>query len=211
MDHTAAVAAGLRFHPTRPTLVVVHGINPAPRRIKAAMARRYAEAIAWGPGPAVNVLSWDWNAATLRRLRPSRNMADAEEQGRRLAWRLMATGVDPRTLSMVGQSTGSVVAASAAREMARVRGVPVGRLTFLDPVVTQHRAIFGRLAAADHARVVEHYWARGPSGFGRRARDPRIVQAGLPARSGVWGLVHPSRADHLNVVRWHIGRVASGR
>ena len=211
VDYTAWVAPGYQFHAGRPTIVVIHGINPAPRRIRSAMAVRYAEAIGRAGGRAVNVLGWEWNASTLKRLRPSRNVQDAEWQGCRLARDLLSIGVEPGSLMLIGQSTGSVVAASAARELARFRGVPVGRMILLDPVATQHSAIFGRLAAADHARVVEHYWARGPSGFGRPARDPRVIQAGLPPRSGGWGLVRPSRADHLNVVRWHIGRVAEGR
>lgn len=189
--------------PSRPTVVVVHGVNPMHPFVHFTLAERYGESIGRRLGEAVNVLGWEWNAATLPSLRPWVNDRHAVEQGRRLAVALGSAGVDPTSLHLIGHSTGCVVAASASREFAG-RGVRVGRLTLLDPVVTQHRLIFQELGAATTASSLEHHWAAGPSGFGRPAPYLGVSNRRFDGPGGLRGLLRPSRLDHLNVVRWHL-------
>jgi pimeloyl-ACP methyl ester carboxylesterase len=188
------------FDPGRPTLVVIHGINPTPRLVHFTLAERYAEAArgTW------NVLAWDWNAATLPSLRPPVVDRAAVGQGACLAASLASLGVDPARLHLVGHSTGSVVAASCARTLSAWHGRQVGRLTLLDPVGSQHPLIFGELAASRSAAVLENFFADSPSGFGRFAPYEGVRNYSTPTPSRWWGFVNPSRTDHLNVVRWHL-------
>lgn len=190
--------------PGRNTVVVVHGLNPAAHLMHLAIAERYAESIGARHGPALNVLSWDWNGVTLRGLRPARNDDWAEEQGRRLARALLQAGLAPERVFLIGQSSGCLVVASAARHVVTRTGRPVARLTLLDPIQTQHPRIFERLAAGSAAQAVEHFWVPGPSGFGALARYPGVVSQAVPGPSGTLGLLRPGQSDHLHAVRWHI-------
>lgn len=192
--------------PARPTVVVAHGLNPMAPLVRCRIAECYAEAIGERFGPSVNVLGWDWNAATIRSARPRINDEHAVEQGRALGAALLRLGIEPTGLHLIGQSSGSVVVAAAARVLVRATGRAVARITLLDPVGAQHGLIFGRLGVASCAASVEHYWAPGPSGFGRRAPYPGVHDQAVPAPGGLLGLVRPSRADHLNTVRWHLRR-----
>jgi hypothetical protein len=195
--------------PGRPTVVVVHGLNPLHPLLHLVMAERYAEALGARHGGAVNVLGWDWNAATIRGLRAETNARHAVAQGRRLAGALLASGVDPAGLHLVGQSTGSVVVVAAARALADA-GRPPSRLTLLDPAGAEHGILFGELAAATAARHVDHAWMPGLSGAGRPAPTPAgpLHETRLRPTTRALGLIFPGRADHFNAVRWHIGRVA---
>src|SRR4051794_15815908 len=65
----------------RPTLVFIHGYNPMPRTVHFTMADRLAEALARRGGPALNLLSWEWNAATSESLHPRTNVENAVVQG----------------------------------------------------------------------------------------------------------------------------------
>jgi pimeloyl-ACP methyl ester carboxylesterase len=190
------------FDPGRPTLVVIHGINPVPRLLHYTLAERYAEAV----GPACNVLSWDWNAATLPSYRPSVVDRAAVAQGQSLAWSLSALGVEPSRLHLIGQSTGSVVATSCARSLCLSTGRQVAQLTLLDPSSSQHPLIFGELAASRCCLVLENLFAPSPSGFGQLAPYPGVHNYSAPTPSRWRGYLRPSHIDHMNVVRWHLRR-----
>jgi hypothetical protein len=102
-----------QIDPTRPTLVVVHGVNPFHPRCHYTVAERYAEVVAARFGATVNVLAWDWNADTMPSLYPPIVDRHAIEQGRALGHALLHTGVDPLSLHVLGQSEGCLVATSA--------------------------------------------------------------------------------------------------
>jgi hypothetical protein len=193
--------------PRRPTVVVVHGLNPFSTVLRFEMAERYAEEIGRAWGPSVTVLAWDWNAAATPRLRPGAGIREALDQGAALAGALLGTGLDPARMHLIGQSSGSVIVAAAARGLAGATGRPVDRLTLLDPVGAQHEVIFGQLAAATAALRVEHIWATGPSGFGRASGYPGVIERSLDGPGGAFGLLRPMHTDHFYAVRWHIGRL----
>ena len=76
-------AATLRApDPSRPTVVIVHGINPYHPFMHIEMAQRYGEAIGACWGSDLNVLGWDWNANSMQGPFPGRNALLAECQGR---------------------------------------------------------------------------------------------------------------------------------
>lgn len=200
---------GAPIDPARPTVVVVHGLNPLHPLMHFTIAERYAEAIGRHHGAGVNVLAWDWNAVTMPSPRLSTCSQHAVGQGTALAAALSRAGlVDPSRLHMIGQSTGCVVITSAARDLTARTGRLVGGLTFLDPAVAEHGLIFNELAASSHAARVEHYWAGGLSGFGRASNAPGVVEAPAAASGGLLGLARPLHWNHFNTVRWHVGRSA---
>jgi hypothetical protein len=206
---TVGCLPGSPIDPSRPTMVVVHGINPVHTLMHSEIAERYGEAIGARWGTNVNVLGWDWNGDTLTSLRPSRNDTLAELQGQTLAKALSRSGVAPDRLHLIGHSSGSLVAAAAARGIANRTGRPIDRLTLLDPAEGQHARIFGALQAGSTARIVSHYWATGPTGFGRPALYPNVRDQALTGPAGWSGFAAPGRLDHLHIVRWHIGRLAA--
>jgi pimeloyl-ACP methyl ester carboxylesterase len=205
---TVGCQPGSPIDPARPTVVVVHGINPFRSWMHLEVAQRYGEAIGERWGMSINVLGWDWNGDSMRSMRPSRNDALAEFQGRALAEALVRAGVAPDRLHLVGHSSGGLAAAAAARSLADNAGDPIDRLTLLDPAEGQHDRIFGALGAGRAARVVYHFWAPGPSGFGRPALYPNVRDQAMAGPAGWRGLIAPDRLDHHNIVRWHIGRLA---
>jgi hypothetical protein len=212
VNWTRGVAPGSPPDPSRPTLVVVHGVNPAHPLLRMTVAERYAEAIARRYGPAVNVLGWDWNAAARGGLRPGLVHRDAIEQGRRLAATLRMAGFRPADLRIVGQSTGCLVAAAAARSLADGTGEFVGVVTLCDPVRAERELVFGPLEVVGAAASVEHFWAPGLSGFGGPAPTsaPNLLERRIPGPRGARGLLRPAHTDHLNVVRWHINALSEG-
>lgn len=194
--------------PSLPTVVVTHGLNPLAPWFRCEVANRYAEAIGDRHGRAVNVLGWDWNNATVPSLLPSVNNAEAVRQGTSLGQALLRLGINPDRTHLIGQSSGAIVVASAARFLANATGRPVGRLTLLDPIGNQHPLIFDRLGAVEAARIVENLWASSPSGVGREVQHPGVINQAVPPSTGLLGLVRPFRSDHFNAVRWHLQRVA---
>ncbi len=205
VNHTPGIWPHSPVDPGRPTIVVVHGMNPFSRFLHFTMAERYAEAVGGVQGGSVNVLAWDWNAATLKSIwRAGPNDRLAIEQGYALAEALWRSGVDPARLHLVGHSSGGLVAATAARTLTNHRGAPIARLTVLDPAKAQHRLIFGTFGAGSAASRVEHYWANGPSGFGREAAYPGVNNGRVNGPRRARGLFRPLHTDHLHVARWHI-------
>jgi hypothetical protein len=193
--------------PSRRTVVVVHGLNPFHPFMHFTMAERYAEAIANRYAGTVNVLGWDWNADTMPSLHPSINDRHAVKQGLALAQCLRNAGVRPETLHMIGQSSGSLVVASAARELTNQFGYPINRLTLLDPVTDQHAILFDELAVGSSAVTIEHIWVPGLSGFGKHAEYSNITNQPHPGPYKIFGLIRPLHSDHLHAVKWHIGQM----
>jgi pimeloyl-ACP methyl ester carboxylesterase len=193
--------------PARPSVVFVHGFNPAPRAIHFTMAEALAEALARRGGPPVNVLAWQWNAATIVGLNMRANQENDVEQGHRLAHSLRSGDLSPGRIHLIAQSSGCIVAASAARVLRDGTGQPVGQLTLLDPATHYHDLVFRRLGAGSSALRVENYWASGPSGFGSAVACGGVVNDRIDGPTGVLGVVSLARSAHLNVVSWYIGTV----
>ena len=196
--------------PARPTVVFIHGSNPTPQAVRFPMAERLGEALARRPGaPALNVLGWNWNGDTVVSLHVRANHENAVQQGRLLAATLRARGLVPGRTHLVGQSAGAIVAASAARILFTQTGQQVGQVTLLDPATNYHALVFERLAVGSCARLTEHFWAPGPTGFSRPVafagvRDQRVD---VP---GAWrGMIDPFRSAHINTVRWYITTAAN--
>jgi pimeloyl-ACP methyl ester carboxylesterase len=190
--------------PALPTVVFIHGINPLPRTVHFEMAERVAESLARRGGSPCNVLGWDWNAATVESLRAGANSEAAVRQGPALAWALWSSGVDPSRTHLIGHSSGSMVATSAARVFARSWGRPVAQLTLLDPATFYHEIVFERLEAGSLAPVVENYWAPGPSAYGREVALPGIRNYRVDGPASYAGVLCPLRSDHLFIVRWYL-------
>ncbi len=195
--------------PARFTIVFVHGANPLPNTIHFTMAQRMGEAVGRRYGVTFNVLGWDWNASTIVSLRMRQNLANAVEQGQALAAALLRAGIDPTRLHLIGQSSGCIVAASAARSLIQSTRRPVANLTLLDPAQIHHDLIFRQLAAGATAYRVENYFVAGLSGYGKAAVSPGVqdFRVTLGERSGLLGVVRPLHSDHINAVKWYIGTV----
>lgn len=193
--------------PARPTVVFVHGFNPLPRVVHFGMAQRFAESLARRGGPGMNLIGWDWNAATFTSVHPGVNSEAAVHQGHALARALGNAGVDPARTHLVGHSAGGMVVASAARVFALGQGRPVAQLTLLDPATFYHAVIFERLGAGSLAPVVENYWCPGPSAFGREVALPGIRNFRVDGHASYVGVVNPLRSDHLFIVRWYLATV----
>ena len=190
--------------PTWPTLVFVHGINPMPRVVHFTMAQRFGESVARRGGPPMNVLGWDWNAATVESLRSAVNSEAAVRQGPPLVAALWAWGIDPGTTHLVGHSSGAMVATSAARIFARGYGRPVARLTLLEPATFYHSIIFERLEAGSLSTIVENYWAPGPSAYGKEVALAGVRNYRVDGPASYAGVLCPLRSDHLFIVRWYL-------
>jgi hypothetical protein len=195
--------------PSRPTVLIIHGINPLHPLMHMEMAQRYGEAICSRWGSSINVLGWNWNGRTLTSLRASENDALAELQGLSLAEVLLQQGAAPESLHFVGHSSGCVVAAAAARAITDRTGRPVDRITLLDPVGRQHSLIFGKLQAGSAARRVDHIWATGPTGFGSPAPYPNVRDEVFKGPAQWSGFLAPGRLDHMQLVRWHIAQLGA--
>lgn len=195
--------------PSRPAVVVVHGMNPFHPVIRFTMGRRYGEALGRAYGASVQVFEWDWNAVTTTNLLfgLSANERFCEGQGRMLAGALIASRIDPSRISFVGQSSGVVVSAAAAQALAGHYGRPAARLTMLDPYCGQHDLIFSRLAVTSSVSAVDHYWVPGPSGFGEPVGLPGVSSTRLASPRRYRGLLRPLHSDHMHAVRWHLGNL----
>jgi hypothetical protein len=171
------------------------------------MTERLAEAVARRGGPPLNVLSWEWNAATLVSVNRRVNAEATVAQGVRLAASLDALGVRPEQAHLIGQSSGAIVATSAARAMLGRSGRPAAQLTLLDPATPYHDLVFDRLAAGTAAVRVENYWAPGLSGFGRPVAHAGVTNVRVDGRGDAPAAFRGPRSAHLDVVRWYLGTV----
>ncbi len=211
VNMTGGARTNRPIDPSRPTLVVVHGINMFHPYWHYTVAERYAEVVAGRYGGTVNVLGWDWNADTLPGLWPPRVDRHAVEQGKALGQALLNAGVDPSRAQVLGQSEGCVVATSAVREMRDRTGRAAGRLTLIDPAWGQHNLLFVELGATSAAAQVQHFWVRSTSGFGREAHYPGVLNTKIDGKSGLRGYLKLSHLDHYNALRWHLDEIAAGR
>ncbi len=191
---------------SKPTVVFVHGFNPAPLLVHFEMAMRFSESLA-RRGMSCNVLEWDWNAATCDSLIPRINSDRSVEQGRMLAWQLDHAGVDPARTHLIGHSAGGMVATSAAWVYASQWGRPVAQLTLLDPATYYHSVIFEKLKAGSLAPLVENYWTASPSAFGKEVRLPGVRDYHVAGRSYYFGVFCPIRSDHVFVVHWYLSTI----
>lgn len=197
--------------PGRATVVFVHGFNPAPRLVHFTMDERLGQSVARRGGPAINVLGWDWNAATFDNLNPRVNSHNAVNQGFLLAGALRRSGIDPSTTYLIGHSAGGMVATAAAWDFVTNDGRQVARLTLLDPATIYHEVIFERLKAGSLAPRVENYWSPGPSAYGREVALPGVWDYRVEGTSRYSGVLLPLRSDHLSIVNWYLGSVENPR
>ncbi|MEQ8836413.1 MAG: hypothetical protein RID07_06375, partial [Lacipirellulaceae bacterium] len=51
--------------PSKPTIVITHGWNPAPRFIRCIFAQSSARQLRCRCGDSYNLLSWDWNGVSV--------------------------------------------------------------------------------------------------------------------------------------------------
>jgi len=109
---------------------------------------------------------------------------------------------------LIGQSSGAIVAASAARELREATGQCVAQVTLLDPATTYHELVFSRLAVSSCCGIVDHYWAPGPAGLSRQVCEPGVHDRRLNVPGGWRGIVVPRQSAHMNVVRWYIETAA---
>ena len=192
---------------TLPNVVFVHGFNPLPHVVHFGMAQRVAESLARRGGPRVNVLAWDWNAATFESLHPGVNSEAAVHQGHALAHALWRAGVDPARTHLIGHSAGGMVATSAAWVFARRMGRPAAQLTLLDPAAYYHSVVFEWLQAGTLCPVVENYWLPGPSAYGQESAMPGVRNYKIIGPAPYSGVICPLRSDHIFIVRWYLGTI----
>jgi pimeloyl-ACP methyl ester carboxylesterase len=195
---------------SRPTLVFIHGFNPAPRTVHFTMSEQVARAAARRHGGTLNVFGWNWSAATFVSLVPRQNGDSAVAQGRALAASLWRAGAAPERTHLVGHSSGTIVAASAARTFAFEHGRPVAQLTLLEPAASYHDVVFERLAAGSAARRVENYWSPDARAYGREAAYQGVENIRVDRQPSSSGPRFPRRSSHMYVVEWYINTIEDG-
>ncbi|MCA9234785.1 MAG: hypothetical protein KDA44_04915 [Planctomycetales bacterium] len=212
LNYSCGAAPCDPIDPSKPTIVITHGWNPLPKRIHTTFAQSGAQALKCRCGDSYNLLSWDWNGVRVHATN-GEPFRVGRQQGRMMAAALASRGVDPGRTQIIAHSLGTLVAAQAAQCLAHSRG-QVLQLTLLDPPTQLHEEIFCKLRAASHARIVENYWAPGPSGYGSEAdycgvRNYRV--RGIRPVAAVTGIVDLSMSNHVYVMRWYYDtmRVAS--
>lgn len=189
--------------PARWTVAVVHGLNPYHPRLHFTIADKYAESIGRRYGPSVNVVGWDWNAATMPSYRATIIRQNAAAQGQALGMALYQSGVQPSSLHLVGHSSGCITAICAARVLMERTGQRVARITLLDPSVPEHHLIFEELGVVSLTQSLEHVWVPGLSGFSRPVYQPGVTNLCVPGPRGALGLLTPLHLDHFYAVGWH--------
>jgi len=155
------------------------------------------------------VLAWDWNAATLVSLNSRVNTENTVHQGHLLAAALRGAGLDPARVHLIGHSSGTIVATSAARAVLVSTGRPIAHLTLLEPAASYHSVVFDQLGAGSSAVVVENYWLSGPSAYGRAVPHAGVRNFRVPNKSPYFGVICPTCSDHLYIIRWYLGTIAS--
>jgi pimeloyl-ACP methyl ester carboxylesterase len=191
----------------RPTVVFIHGFNPMPRTVHFTMSEQVAAAVVRRHGPALNVFGWNWNAATFVSLVPRANGDSARAQGRALATALWHAGALPARTHLIGHSSGTIVAAAAARTLAFEYGRPVAHLTLLEPAAGYHDVVFGQLAAGTLARRVENYWSPDLRAYGREAVYHNVQNIRVNRQPSSGGPILPRRSSHMYVVEWYIATI----
>jgi pimeloyl-ACP methyl ester carboxylesterase len=200
---------GSPIDPSRPTVVLVAGLNPDADLMTNLLAEPYSEAIGHHT-PHVNVLKWAWGAASFPSLKQSVQAHNAIAQGRMLAAALQEAGIPPRKVHLIGQSIGCLLIASAAQSLCCSTGEAVGQLTFLDALWWNHHLIFEELKAHQATSRIVNYWTDGPSGYGKPARYPGVQNCYVEwGPSPLLGVVLYWRGNHVWVSRWYVRRIAN--
>jgi hypothetical protein len=154
----------------------------------------------------VNVLEWGWNAASVVSLRMRVNQENNVGQGLRLAAALRVARVAPGRTHLIGQSSGAIVAAAAARAL-HDAGAPVAQVTLLDAATHYHDVVFDRLAVGAASPRVENYWTDGPGGYGRHAPRPGVWNRRVDLASTPLGALYMPRSAHWDLFRWYLATV----
>ena len=210
LNHSCGAHPCDPIDPSKPTIVLTHGFNPLPRRLRTTFMQGYSRAIKCRCGDSYNLLGWDWNRATWVSLKPQENVENAIRQGRCLAAALRARGVVPQNTHLIAHSLGSVTMAAAAQSLSRC-GCRVAQLTLLDPLERQHQLIFERLEARCSACEVENYWAPGLTGYGGPARYRNVRNYRVAGRKPIWGIIDPTISNHVSVLHWYYDTIRCPR
>ena len=189
------------FDPNKLTIVVTHGWNPLPHRIRLTTPHAYAQAICQRCGNQANVFSFDWNAESFVSWSGKINSSNAMGKGRQLARELEQWGVRPENTWLIGHSLGALLMSQTAAELGKYQ--PIARLTLLDAVRIQHDTIFRDLNVRAHATCVENYWATLPSGVGKFCRYHGVYNRFVRGKSPIRGAINPARGNHAYVVEWY--------
>jgi hypothetical protein len=186
--------------PTKPTIVITHGWNPLPKKIRTTFGSAGAHALKCRCGDSYNILSWDWNAVKVSPFNDE-PIRIGRQQGRMMAAALRARGVNPRSTQIIAHSLGTVAAAQAAVCLGD-QG-PMAQLTLLDPPSAMHEEIFEKLCATRYACVVENYWSPGVSGYGDHANYRGVRNYTVEGDNPIIGMVDLSLSNHVGVMRWY--------
>lgn len=190
--------------PCKPTIVLTHGWNPLPNRIRCTFGPSSAVALKCRCGDSYNLLSWDWNAVHVPALGDG-PVRTGKEQGRMMAAALRARGVDPARTQLIAHSLGTVAVAQAAVCLADLGCF--AQITLLDPPESMHEEIFDRLCVTHHARCVENYWAPGLAGYGAHVDRPGVQNFIVHGPHPVVGIVDLSRSSHVYVMLWYYNTI----
>ena len=186
--------------PAKPTIVITHGWNPLPKRIRTTFGIAGACVLKKRCGDSYNLLSWDWNAVPVSPFNDE-PLRIGRCQGRMMASALRARGVDPRRMQIIAHSLGTIAAAEAARCLSDLG--PTAQLTLLDPPETYHDQIFCQIGAIRHACCVENYWAPRVSGYGAPVNYGGVRNYCVEGATLVRGIVDLSISNHVHVMRWY--------
>ena len=186
--------------PSKPTIVITHGWNPLPKKIRTTFGVAGANALKCRCGDSYNILSWDWNAVRVSPLNDE-PIRIGRQQGRMMAAALRARGVNPRCTQIIAHSLGTVAAAQAAVCLSDMG--PVAQLTLLDPPKSMHEEIFEKLCPTHHACVVENYWSPGISGYGAEVNYRGVRNYIVEGDNPILGIVDLSLSNHVGVMRWY--------
>lgn len=186
--------------PTKPTIVITHGWNPLPKKIRTTFGLAGANALKCRCGDSYNILSWDWNAVKISPFNDE-PVRIGRCQGRMMAAALRARGVNPRCTQIISHSLGNVAAAQAAVCLSDLG--PFAQITLLDPPSSMHEEIFCNLAVTRHACVVENYWSPGISGYGDHADYRGVQNYTVEGENPIRGIIDLSVSNHVYVMRWY--------
>jgi pimeloyl-ACP methyl ester carboxylesterase len=187
--------------PNKPTIVITHGWNPLPNRIRCTFGPAAAEAIKCRCGDSYNILSWDWNGVRVPALGDG-PINVGRDQGRKMAAALRCRGINPCRAQIIGHSLGTVVIAQAATCLADLG--QFAQITLLDPPESMHEEIFQLQCITAHACSVENYWSPGISAYGAHANVAGVQNYKvLGAPHPVIGIVDLSVSNHVYVMRWY--------
>jgi len=190
--------------PCKPTIVLTHGWNPLPERIRCTFGPASAAALKCRCGDSYNILSWDWNAVHVPALGEG-PILTGKDQGRKMAAALRARGVDPTRTQIIAHSLGTVSAAQAAACLSDLGCL--AQVTLLDPPESMHEVIFDELCVTNHARCVENYWAPGLAGYGAHVSRAGVQNYIVHGPHPVIGVVDLSRSSHVYMMLWYYNTI----